>query len=48
MVLTNPNDQYTCRKILESNGLLQAGRQEAAYEIIQELLNREQIYFELH
>lgn len=48
MVLTNPNDQYTCRKILDSNNLLQAGRQQQAYEIIQELLNSEQIYFELH
>lgn len=48
MVLTNPSDQYTCRKILESNGLLQAGRQQAAYEIIQDLLNGQQIYFELH
>jgi hypothetical protein len=48
MVLKNPNDQQTCRRVLESNRLLQAGRQQAAYEIVQELLNSEKIYFELH
>ena len=47
MILSNPRDEYTCNKILESNMHLKQGRQQMAYEIIQELLNLKKIYFEL-
>ena len=40
------SDTMVCKQILEANDLIQKGRQEEAYVIIQKLLNRDAISFE--
>lgn len=45
-ILMNNQDQNSCNKMLQANQYLQLGKQEEAYDIIQQLLNTEAISFE--
>lgn len=45
--MKNPKDTYTQEQILEANRRLQSGNQESAYDILQELLNRDSIFLEM-
>ena len=47
MILTTPNDNYTCGQVLESNRLILSGDQADAYKILELLLQTQTIRFEL-
>ena len=44
--MNNPKDLRTMEKIVEADRLIQKNQQEKGYEIIQDLLDNQLIYFE--